>query len=185
MTALTPSQTVGPFFHLGFAPLNRENLAATGMAGEAITIQGRVLDGNGAGVDDAVIEIWQPDSEGRYSQPEDTPGESNFKGFRRIPTDSTGAFRFTTTKPGRVPGPDGELQAPHLMVTVLARGLLKQLTTRIYLPAEPSNQTDAVLSLVPPERRSTLIAKNIAGAGDLLEWNVILQGVSETVFFDV
>jgi protocatechuate 3,4-dioxygenase, alpha subunit len=184
VTALTPSQTVGPFFQLGFKPLNRENLA-TGMAAEAITIQGRVLDGNGAGVDDAVIEIWQADSKGRYSQPEDTPGHSAFKGFRRILTESTGAFRVTTIKPGRAPGPDGELLAPHLVVTVLARGLLKQLTTRIYLPDEPSNQTDAVLNLVPPERRSTLIAKRIAGAGNLLDWNVILQGVSETVFFDV
>lgn len=185
MAALTPSQTVGPFFHLGFAPLNRDRLALGGARGEAITVQGRILDGNGAAVSDAVIEIWQADSDGRYPRPEGEPGESGCRGFGRIPTDHTGAFRLTTVKPGRVPGPGGALQAPHLVATVLARGLLRQLTTRIYFPDEPSNPTDAVLALVPAERRETLIAKPAAGAANLLEWNVILQSAGETVFFDV
>ena len=185
MAALTPSQTVGPFFHLGFTPLNRDRVAAPGAPGEAITIQGRVLDGNGAGVGDAVIEIWQADSDGRYPRPEGKPGESDCQGFGRIPTDQAGAFRFTTVEPGRAPGPGGALQAPHLVVTVLARGLLRQLTTRIYFPNEPSNPTDAVLALVPAGRRESLIAKRAAGVANLLEWNVILQGAGETVFFDV
>ena len=107
---------------------------------------------------------------------------SGFKGFGRIPTDARGAFRFSTIKPGRVPGPGGRLQAPHLVVSVFMRGLLKHLATRIYFPDEAGNAEDPILKLVPPARRSTLIAR--PRSRGVLEWNIILQGKGETVFFD-
>ncbi len=183
----TAAQTVGPFFHIGLTPLSRNNLAAPGVAGEHITIQGRVLDGDGKPVPDAMLEIWQANSHGKLSHPEDTrdlPAEPAFKGFGRIPTDDAGAFSVTTIKPGRVPGPGGNLQAPHIVVFVFSRGLLKPLLTRIYFQDEPSNETDVILNLVPVDRRSTLIPKQVQGAKNLLEWNVVLQGERETVFFD-
>jgi protocatechuate 3,4-dioxygenase alpha subunit len=172
---------------LGFTSLKKDNLAAPGVAGETVVIQGRVLDGDGKPVTDAVIEIWQANSYGQYAHPEDQQGktiEPDFKGFGRIPTDKDGRFRFTTIKPGRVPGPGETLQAPHLVVTVFARGLLKHLLTRVYFPDEPSNADDVVLSLVPEERRGTLIPQRASGPENLLEWNVVLQGDGETVFFD-
>ncbi len=105
-----------------------------------------------------------------------------FRGFGRVPTDAKGAFRFSTIKPGRVPGPGGRLQAPHLVVAVFMRGLLKHLATRIYFPDEPANAEDPILKLVPAPRRATLIAKHKAKG--VLEWNILLQGRNETVFFD-
>jgi protocatechuate 3,4-dioxygenase alpha subunit len=145
------------------------------------------VDGDGKPVPDALLEIWQANSQGKYAHPDDTqskPVEANFQGFGRIPTDDDGKFRFTTIKPGPVPGPDGKPQAPHLAISVFARGLLRRLVTRIYFPDETGNSADYVLNLVEPERRGTLIAKKSASAGTL-EWNVVLQGESETVFFDV
>ncbi len=183
----TPSQTVGPFFHLGLDPLNQGNLAGLRGTGDVMTIQGRILDGDGEGVSDGLIEIWLADSQGHYSHPEDrggTTGGEVFRGFGRISTGSSGFFRVAVPKPGPVAGSEGALQAPHVVVTVFARGLLKQLITRIYFPDEAANATDAILSRVPAERRSTLIARRVAGAENLLEWNIILQGDGETVFFD-
>ena len=182
----TPSQTVGPFFALGLARLYRADLAPKGVEGERVTIEGRVLDGDGAAVPDALIEVWQANSHGKYAHPEDTqrkPLEPAFVGFGRVATNDDGRFRFTTIKPGCVPGPAGSLQAPHIVVSVFARGLMKRLVTRIYFPDEPGNAADFALSLVEPARRGTLIAKK-AGQGEALEWNVILQGAGETVFFD-
>jgi protocatechuate 3,4-dioxygenase alpha subunit len=184
----TGSQTVGPYFHLGFSWLYVDKLAGPGMSGERVTIEGRVLDGDGKPVGDAMIEIWQADAHGRYAHPgdeHDKPLEPGFKGFGRVATDENGVFRLATIKPGRVPGPGGQPQAPHVVVSVFMRGLLKHLVTRIYFPDEPSNADDPVLNLVEPPRRSTLIAKTVAGSEGLLEWNVILQGEGETVFFDV
>ncbi|MEO8164876.1 MAG: protocatechuate 3,4-dioxygenase subunit alpha, partial [Betaproteobacteria bacterium] len=123
-------------------------------------------------------------AQGKYAHPDDaqekalTPG---FRGFGRVPTDEHGAFRFTTIKPGSVPGPHGLPQAPHLAVAVFMRGLLIHLVTRLYFPGEAENADDPILKLVPAERRQTLIATK---SGDGLEWNVILQGKHETVFFD-
>src|SRR6185295_16089268 len=118
---------------------------------------GRLLDGNGAGVNDAVIEIWQANAEGKYAHPEDKqkkPLEKGWRGFGRVFTDAKGGFRFTTIKPGRVPGPGGAAQAPHLVVSVFMRGLLKHLATRIYFPDETAaNAADPVLKLVPAARR--------------------------------
>jgi protocatechuate 3,4-dioxygenase alpha subunit len=183
----TAHQTVGPFFHVGLAWLTGETLAGPEVPGERVTIGGRILDGDGAPVPDAMIEIWQANAQGRYAHPEDrqgAPREPGFTGFGRVAADEAGGFRFTTVKPGRVPGPGGRLQAPHLVVAVFMRGLLKHLVTRIYFPEEAGNADDPVLSLVEPARRATLIAKKVAGGDGVLEWNVILQGEGETVFFD-
>lgn len=170
----TTSQTVGPYLHIGLTWLIVENLAPAGIKGERVAIEGRVVDGDGKPVNDAAVEIWQADADGKY-------GTKAFRGFGRSATDDKGMFRFQTIKPGRVPGPGGKLQAPHIGVNVFMRGQLKQLVTRIYFPDEPANAEDAVLALVPQDRRSTLVAKK---AGDVLQWNIILQGKDETVFFD-
>ena len=183
----TANQTVGPYLHIGLTWLSTDRIAAAGVQGERFTIQGRLLDGDGVGVGDGMIEIWQANAQGKYAHPEDTqkkPLEPAFKGFGRIPTNAKGAFRFSTIKPGRVPGTSGKLQAPHLVVSVFMRGQLKHLATRIYFPDEPANARDPILSLVPAARRATLLAKKLAGRKSLLEWNVILQGRGETVFFD-
>jgi protocatechuate 3,4-dioxygenase, alpha subunit len=183
----TPSQTVGPFFSIGLAALYRDQLAALGVAGERITIQGRVIDGGGKPVPDAVLEIWQADAEGNHpptGSAEGDAAEPSCFGFGRIPTDETGSFRFYTIKPGSVAAPDGTMQAPHLVVSVFMRGLLLRLITRIYFSGEPLNEKDYVLNLVAPGRKGTLMANPIAGALDILEWNIVLQGENETVFFD-
>ena len=184
----TTSQTVGPFFKISFSWLYRDNLAAAGVSGERVAVQGRVIDGDGNGVPDAIIEIWQANSHGKYAHPEDAqdkPVEAGFTGFGRIPTDAQGQFRFTTIKPGPVPSPDGKVQAPHLVITVLMRGLLRRLTTRMYFPGDALNANDPILNLVSPERRNTLIARRPVSGHDPLEWNLVLQGPSESVFFDL
>ena len=184
----TTSQTVGPYFKIGLQWLNCDNLVGEGVSGERVTIQGRVFDGDGVPVPDAVVEIWQANAHGKYNHPEDTQKkllEPGFKGFGRVPVSPEGLFRFATIKPGPVPGPEGKEQAPHLSVSVFMRGVLRRLVSRIYFPDEPRNDTDFILNLVEPARRSTLIAKKTAGAPGALEWNVVLQGPDETVFFDL
>jgi protocatechuate 3,4-dioxygenase, alpha subunit len=184
----TTSQTVGPYFSIGLTRLKKVDLAGPGVSGERITIEGRVLDGDRKPVPDAVIEIWQANSHGKYAHPEDDqkkPLEPGFQGFGRIPVDENGKFSFTTIKPGAVPGPNGNPQAPHIAVSVFMRGLLRRLVTRIYFPDEPANAGEFVLNLVEPERRATLIAKKSANQTGTLEWNVILQGPDETIFFDI
>jgi protocatechuate 3,4-dioxygenase, alpha subunit len=184
----TTSQTVGPFFKIGLGWLYRDNLVGEGVSGESVTIQGRVLDGDGVPVPDAILEIWQANAHGKYDHPEDTqdkPLEPGFKGYGRVPTTAAGVFRFTTIKPGTVPGPNGKEQASHLVISVFMRGLLKRLVTRMYFPDEPLNASDPILNLVEPARRSTLVAKKTAGPPGTLEWNVLLQGPHETVFFDL
>ena len=142
-----------------------------------------MLDGDGKPIPDAMLEIWQADAQGRY--PEQGAG---FRGFGRTLTDPGGEYRFTTIKPGRVPGPGGAPQAPHLNLTIFARGLLRQLTTRIYFADEPSNETDPVLAAVTdPAARRTLFAARQDGSSQtaLYRFDVILQGEGETAFFDV
>jgi protocatechuate 3,4-dioxygenase, alpha subunit len=183
----TTSQTVGPFFSIGLTRLERTDLAGPDVSGERISIVGRVLDGDRQPVPDALLEIWQANSHGKYAHPADEqnkPIEPGFHGYGRILVDESGRFRFTTIRPGAVPGPDGKPQAPHIAVSVLMRGLLRRLVTRIYFPNEPANAADFVLHLVAPERRATLIARKNATGPGALEWNVILQGPDETVFFD-
>jgi protocatechuate 3,4-dioxygenase alpha subunit len=155
-----------------------------------ISISGRVLDGDGAPVPDALLEIWQANAAGRYDHPDDTrdiPLDPRFSGFGRAGTDAQGSFRFRTIKPGPVPGVGASLQAPHINVSVFARGLLKRLVTRIYFPDEPLNAHDPVLTALPDTaRRTTLIAQPIEGESQLdLRFDIVLQGDRETVFFDI
>lgn len=186
---MSASQTIGPYLHIGTDWLNTTELAGAGAAGQRIAIEGRVYDGNGAPVTDALVELWQADADGNYAGAgQATPATSGFRGFGRTPTDSTGHFRFTTIMPGRVPGPGETLQAPHVAVTVFARGLLKHLVTRIYFPDAEGNEDDPVLKAIPADRRGTLLAQPLAAQGSY-QFDIVLQaspgGRPETVFFDV
>lgn len=188
----TTSQTVGPYLHIGLSGLNCADLTAglTALDTPPVVIEGRVTDGQGKPVPDGMIEIWQADAQGVYQHPDDPrysgadAAKSGFTGFGRLPTEPDGSFRITTIKPGRVAGPDGTLQAPHLVVSLFMRGLLKHLSTRMYFPDEAqANQQDWILQQVPAARRATLVAQ--AGDNGTLRWNVNLQGAGETVFFDI
>jgi protocatechuate 3,4-dioxygenase, alpha subunit len=184
----TPAQTVGPFFSIGCDRMIATDLTRCGVSGQRIEVTGCLTDGDGISVPDAMLEIWQANNAGKYAHPEDTQDkaiEPAFQGFGRIPTDANGAFRFATIKPGSVPGPNGKQQAPHIVVSIFMRGLLRRLVTRIYFPDEAENDEDFVLNFVEPSRRGTLVAKRIVGEHSKLEWNVILQGENETVFFDI
>jgi protocatechuate 3,4-dioxygenase alpha subunit len=185
---LTPSQTVGPFFAYCLTPsaydyrqIFSNDLTRDGTAGERIRIEGRVLDGDGAPVPDAMIEIWQADAEGRY--PQGASGRNvAFQGFGRTECDGDGRFSFATVKPGPVPGPNGGAQAPHINVGLFARGVLRRMFTRIYFEDEAANSADPILALVPEDARSTLIARR-TGAGTY-SFDIRLQGDRETVFFE-
>jgi protocatechuate 3,4-dioxygenase, alpha subunit len=182
------SQTVGPFFAVGLRFLETTEMAGLDVAGERITIRGRVLDGDREPIPDAMIEIWQANSHGKYAHEADEqekPLEPGFRGFGRCGTSAEGTFCFHTTKPGRVPGPNGLLQAPHVEVAVFMRGLMKQLMTRVYFADEPANEEDFVLSLVEPDRRRTLMAQRLSEGTPTYTWDVVLQGEDETVFFDL
>jgi len=184
----TTWQTVGPYFKIGLHWLDNDNLAPEGVSGERVTIQGRVFDGDGIPIPDACLEIWQANAHGKYAHPEDTQNkllEPGFTGYGRVPVDREGAFRFATIKPGPVPGPDGKEQAPHLLVSLFMRGLLRRLVTRIYFPDDSRNARDAILNLVAPDRRDTLVAKRAGSQQGTLEWNIHMQGEHETVFFDL
>lgn len=204
----TPSQTVGPFFHYGLpwrggADLvgqsdmgARSDLVPEGHyllrlpsptdapIGEVIEVSGRVLDANGDGIPDAMVEIWQANAAGRFASLGDTrndlPLDPHFVGFGRAATDASGVYRFRTIRPGRVPGPGNTLQAPHLAVSVFGRGVLNRLATRLYFADGEGNETDPILSLVPQARRDTLIAHQHDGAWLL---DIRLGGENETVFF--
>jgi protocatechuate 3,4-dioxygenase alpha subunit len=188
---ITPSQTVGPFFHFGLTPSDYDfrgivgdNLITPDAAGKHVRIAGRLIDGAANPVPDAMIEIWQADGAGR--DPGSEPGaNTSFRGFGRAATGKDGSFGFTTVKPGAVPGPDGRPQAPHINVGVFARGMLKRLFTRIYFEGEPGNASDPILNLVPVDRRATLIAgrKESAGGLPIHVFDIRLQGDGETVFF--
>ncbi len=183
----TTSQTVGPFFHIGLSKLSVNDLTGLDVSGQRVEIEGRVLDADGQGVPDGLIEIWQANTHGKYTHPEDQqdkPTEPGFLGYGRTSTVEDGSFHFKTIKPGRVPGPDGKLQAPHIVVSVFTRGLLRRLVTRIYFPGEEANSEDYALNLVEPSRRHTLIAKKSTKRDGVIEWNIVLQGSDETVFFD-
>jgi protocatechuate 3,4-dioxygenase alpha subunit len=185
----TPSQTVGPFFSIGLRDVGLAELVAPDDV-DAVRLGGVVLDGEGDPVVDALVEIWQANRAGRYLHPEDgrehLPLEDGFTGFGRCATDDQGRYEFVTVKPGRVPNGDGALQAPHVAVTVLARGLLKHLTTRVYFPDEvAANAADPVLcSIAEADDRDTLIAKPRARAR-ALSFDIRLQGDRETVFLRV
>jgi protocatechuate 3,4-dioxygenase, alpha subunit len=193
----TPSQTAGPYVHIGMTPnfcdirgIYAADLGADmnlgNIPGERIELSGRIIDGDGAPVIDAVIETWQADSTGAHLTPGDIlPGA--FSGWGRVPMDETGAFSIKTIKPGRVAGPDGKLMAPHISLWIVARGINVGLQTRLYFEDEAgANATDWLLSRIPsPARRQTLIARREAGAMPRYVLDIRLQGENETVFFDL
>jgi protocatechuate 3,4-dioxygenase, alpha subunit len=187
VTRPTPSQTVGPFFHIGL-PSDRQDELVTSDAPGAIHLEGTVFDGDGEPVVDALVEIWQANAAGRYAHPDDQrdelPLDEGFTGFGRCATDESGRYRFVTSKPGQVPAPGGAMQAPHIEVSVFARGLLKRLVTRIYFEdEEQANREDPVLSgIEDPEPRATLLALQEDGG---YRFDIHLQGERETAFFDI
>jgi len=173
---LTPSQTIGPFFSHALPWPDGPFVVPDGALG-GFWVRGRVLDGAGEPVPDALIETWQADPDGRYDS------EGGFRGFARCPTDDEGNYGFHTVKPGRVPDADDRPQAPHIAVSVFARGLLNRVVTRIYFPdEEAANAADPVLSDIPEPARGTLVARH---AQDGYAFDVRLQGEHETVFFAV
>lgn len=186
MAELTPFQTVGPFFAICLGEPGSAHLATDETIGRHITIEGAVYDGAGDVIPDALVEIWQANAAGRYANPEDDRGkplDPNFTGYGRAPTDVRGRFAIETVMPGPVPGPDGSMQARHLLLGILARGILTRLVTRIYFEDDPTIGEDAILQLVPSGRRATLIA--LATGDDAYRFDLRLQGDGETVFFDV
>lgn len=191
---ITPSATVGPYFKYGLTPGGAypvrdafsAHVATPDAQGERIRISGRVTDGDGQPVPDSMIEIWQADAAGRYAHPRDAGAKPNatFKGFGRSDADADGRFTFDTIKPGAVAGAGGKPQAPHIVVAVFARGMVRHVYTRIYFAEEAvANAADAVLALVPADRRSTLLAKR--GGDGAYSFDIRLQGADETVFFDL
>ena len=183
----TPSQTVGPFFSIGMCQQKLSNLVPADLSAgaEVVTVRGRVLDGDGKGIPDAILEIWCADAIGKRAGAEndcDSSGVPN--GFARIPTNERGEFELRTFRPGATAGNADEIHAPHLAVLIFMRGLLRHLVTRIYFPQEPANERDPVLKAVPAERRNTLIAKQPSAKQTELQWDIYLQGDSETVFFE-
>jgi protocatechuate 3,4-dioxygenase, alpha subunit len=183
----TAWQTVGPFFSLGLAPGYLRGIAGPDAVGQRIVINGQIFDGDGAPVPDAIIEIWQANAHGKYAHPDDPqekPLDPNFLGHGRIPTNEEGHFSFTTIKPGSVDSGTNQPQAPHLSVSLMMRGLLRRLTTRIYFPNEPLNITDPILQLVDPQRQKTLLLTAQPDARQHFLWNINLQGADETVFFE-
>ncbi|MDQ0317676.1 protocatechuate 3,4-dioxygenase subunit alpha [Amorphus orientalis] len=196
----TPSQTAGPYVHIGLVPSvagiqmrTQENLhvvAGPQTDGEAIKLEIDLWDGTGAPVTDAVIELWQADGQGRYRHPLDPKaGEiaADFRGFGRAASDlKSGHYVFETVKPGAVAGPDGSPMAPHVALTIFSRGINIHLNTRIYFADEEANAQDPILQLVPPPRRDTLMAARKDGGGTpTYAIDIRLQGENETVFFDV
>jgi protocatechuate 3,4-dioxygenase, alpha subunit len=173
----TPSQTIGPFFAVGLPWPDGPDVVPAGTPG-AVRIGGQVLDGVGDPVSDALVETWQADPAGRFAHPDD------FRGFGRCPTDADGRWAIRTLKPGPLPVPGGGVEAPHLNVSVFARGLLNRLVTRIYFPDEAdANAADPLLtSIADPQVRARLVA--VAG-GDGLRFDIRLQGAHETPFLAI
>ena len=208
----TASQTIGPFFHYALTPESYGRpgiaggvLASADTRGERVRIEGRVFDGEGRPIPDALVEIWQANAAGRYNHPaDDRPAhgrpadgrpadgseeaalDPGFRGFGRLGTDADGGFRFETVKPGPVPGRGNTLQAPHINVILCARGMLDHAFTRIYFSDEAeANGNDPVLSAVEAGRRATLVAERRESAGEIVyRFDIRLQGEAETVFFD-
>lgn len=191
---LTPSQTVGPYLAIGLKWGPEGELTVPLGTTDAFWIRGRVFDGNGDPVPDAMIETWQADPEGRFPGSDDPRGLGpstlpGFRGLARSTTDTEDShYQVHTVRPGALPAadldnPDGPLEAPHIDVTVMARGMLDRVVTRIYFPDEPLNEHDPVLSSVPETRRHTLLAEPDGEGG--FRFDIRLQGEGETVFFAV
>jgi protocatechuate 3,4-dioxygenase, alpha subunit len=183
----TPSQTIGPFFHLCLpedAKVGR--LAGPGAEGEALRLICRVLDADGVGVDDSLIELWQADASGVYNHPDDPRYQDHdpaFPGFARAATDENGECTFETVRPGAVQDDDGALHASHINVSIFARGLLKRVVTRIYFEDDSAFENDPVLASVPRQRRETLLARRDSAEPGIWRIEIHLSGARETVFF--
>jgi protocatechuate 3,4-dioxygenase alpha subunit len=185
--ALTPSQTTGPYLEIGLIGGPTSSRLVDDSDPRAIRLSGVLLDGAGDPVPDGMVEIWQANAAGRYAHPRDDraeiPLEAGFTGFGRSGTDDAGRFEFVTVKPGRVPWADGRVQAPHLLVGIFARGLLKRVATRMYFPdEEAANAEDPVLLGLEPLERATLVARAEEGG---LRFDIVLQGAGQTTFFAV
>lgn len=183
----SPSQTAGPYVHIGMTPslegISGPNIPDLGSGpvaaggGPRITVNGRIFDGSGAPVSDAVVELWQADAEGNHNS-----------AWGRVATDATGGYSFDTVKPGRVTGPDGKPMAPLVTLWIVARGINIGLNTRLYFGDEAeANAADFVLNrIMDPRRRKTLVAaKSEADGRSVYTLNIRLQGEDETVFFDI
>ena len=184
----TPSQTVGPFFKIELTTEEHcvKCVAGPQAKGERVWITFRVLDGDGVAVDDAMLEIWQADANGKYNHPDDLQPKTldpGWFGFGRIATHDNGMCVLETIKPGRVGY--NTLQAPHLLIAVYARGMVKQLYTRVYFAGDAANENDPMLALVPIDRRNTLLAQPDSAHPEHWHFDLHLQGDNETVFFDV
>ncbi len=183
----TPSQTVGPYLHIGL-PWTDGPFAAAEGSPDGIWIRGRLTDGAGRPVVDGLIETWQADPNGRFDHPDDPRGAVGYPGFRgfgRCETDARGEYGIFTLRPGAVPGPDGDsFQAPHIDVSVFARGMLHRTVTRVYFPENTAaNAADPVLAgVADSQARATLVAEPATGG---YRFDIRLQGENETVFFDI
>lgn len=188
---LTSSQTVGPFFAPALLreDARRNDLTSPETVGERIRIVGRVLDGDGVPVPDAMVEIWQANAHGRYTHASDhgpAPLDPAFLGFGRCGTAADGSYWFETIKPGRVAFDGEQWQAPHICVTIFARGLLNHLMTRLYFEDEPSNAVDPMLHCIPEERRPTVLARRESATTSIVyRFDIVLQGAGETAFFNL
>ncbi|MGZ4520074.1 MAG: protocatechuate 3,4-dioxygenase subunit alpha [Mycobacteriaceae bacterium] len=180
----TPSQTIGPFFHVVLPWPDGSDVVPEGTP-SAIIVGIRVFDGAGTPVPDSLVETWQADPEGRFDHPDDIrgPGRSGFRGFGRCPADAGGRTWFRTLMPGPLPAEDGLVEAPHIDVSVFARGMLHRVVTRVYFPDQAeANAADPVLASLPDVDRTKLVAKAAPGG---YEFEVHLQGELETPFFDL
>lgn len=186
----TPSQTVGPYFSMRLGGEGQNVLAGPDVVGERIKVEGNVVDGDGNHIEDALIEVWQANPGGRYRHDDDARSEiplvDGFTGFGRASTGHATGYSFETVKPGVVPDPEGEPQAPHISVVVQARGMLNPSFTRIYFADErEANDHDMVLNMVPVERRHTLVAeRDESTTPPTYRFDIRFQGDEETVFFD-
>ncbi len=188
----TGSQTIGPFFREAMQRPAWSDLTRDGARGEPMRIQGVVLDGDGEPVPDALLELWQPNADGRFAHPDDArdvPLDMRFRGFGRACTDPEGRYWFRTIVPGIVPAADGSQQAPHANLSVFARGLLKRLVTRIYLSdRDAENARDPLLRAIADDAaRRSLIAQRAQQDGGIAiyRFDVVLQGAGETAFLAV
>jgi protocatechuate 3,4-dioxygenase alpha subunit len=196
----TPSQTAGPYVHIGLAPgaagfdiYERElgwDIAGPNAAGERIRVEGIVIDGTGSPVKDVLIEAWQANAAGHYAHPDGGGAvEEGFRGWGRVITDfATGEWGFDTVKPGATPGRNIGTQAPHINLWIVARGINVGLNTRLYFEDETeANAADPVLNLIEWEnRRATLLARRSERDGQIVyRFDIRLQGEGETVFFDI
>lgn len=182
--APTASQTVGPFFSIGLEQHYCAEIAAASESRQRISVRGRVLDGDGEPVPDAVLEVWSAGA-GSADRSHERDGAPKYPtGFARVATNEQGEFAFVGAKPVEVRSADGSVHAPHFVVVVFMRGLLRHLVTRLYFPDEPGNDEDVVMRIVPENRRATIVIARDADTAAGFLWDIHLQGERETVFFE-